>query len=494
MATKGPALHLLAVKSAMWYGATRLWGQGVSWAVTLLLARLLIPGDYGLFAIALSVLAILELLQEFGLGTAIVQRQDLKPAEINGMFWIVTVSSFLLTAAVFAAAGPISRFYAEPHLMWILRILCLTFFVNSLSMVPYNLLTKAIDLRHRSLAEALGTTASALVALGLAWFGYGVWALVYGHLARSIVITAAVGVCARWSPGLELDFGGMRSIIAFGIRVAGTHFVGSLSPTATTFILARVLGATAVGLFSMAQGLADGPHRVSTAVINQLSLPVFSKLQSDTPTLRGYFLKISKYVVAVSVPIQTGLVLVAPDLVPVLLSSKWAGIVVPFQLFCLESMFVTFTLTCSPLLIARDRAHVLFVRSVISMVALCIAAAAGAPLGLVGVAAARLIVMIPLRLSILIPSLRDIGLTSPAYLRNVGPQFASASVMAAVVLVAQHALPSASGHAENLLWAVSTGALTYVGVSLCLDAAVRREVKTVFREVLPISHARAVEP
>ena len=144
------SLRTRAVKSAAWYGATRLWGQLISWAVTVLLARLLAPEDYGLYAIALSVLAMVELLQEFGLGTALIQRQDLTRAQVSAVFWVVASTSLLLTGLTMVAAGAISRIYGEPGLAWPLRLLCLTFLLNSLGTVPYSLLTKNINLRRRS--------------------------------------------------------------------------------------------------------------------------------------------------------------------------------------------------------------------------------------------------------------------------------------------------------------------------------------------------------
>lgn len=486
-------LHTLAVKSTVWYGATRLWGQAVSWGVTVLLARLLMPSDYGLFAVAISVLAVLELLQEFGLGTAIVQRQDLSRAQINATFWIITTTSLLLTTATFFAAGPISHFYAEPRLTWTLRILSLTFFLNSLGVVPYNLLTKAIDLRHRSLAEAMGTVTSALVALGLAWLGYGVWSLVYGHLARAFVVNTAMAVFARWLPGLDVRFDGMGSVITFGLRIAGTHLASSFSPATTTFIVARVLGATAVGFFAMAQSLADGPHRISTAIINQVSLPVFSRLQGERELLGSYYLKISKYLAAVALPMQTGLVLVASDLIPILLSSTWEPVTLPFQIFCLESLLVTLTVTSSSLLVAVGRADLLFQRSIFALIGLTVAAVLGAPFGLIAVAAARLLLMVPLRLSILVPSLRELRMPSEAYLRNVLPPLASAGVMAAVVVVVQNLVPDSLGHVERLSCAIVAGAVTYLPTVLLLDPVLRREVKLVTSGLLPTSRGRAAE-
>jgi O-antigen/teichoic acid export membrane protein len=479
-----PALPLLAtqaVKSAAWYGATRLWGQLLSWGVTILLARLLVPADYGLFAIALSVLGVLELLQEFGLGTAIVQRQTLTRQQINAVFWVVAATSLLLTGATFLAAGVIGHIYADPRLGGTLRVLCLTFLLNSLGMVPYSLLTKAVDLRRRSLAEALGAAASALVALTLAYLGYGVWALVLGHLARAVVLNTALYLLSKWLPGLDVAFDEMGAILAFGLRIAGSHLTGSSAGALSTFILARFLGGTAVGLYSMAQSLTEAPHRLSTAIINQVSLPVFSKLQHDHRLLSAYFLKISKYLAVVSFPLQAGLILVAPDLVPVLLSPKWEAMVVPFQIFCLESVVILSTLTCSPLLTARGRAELLFNRSFLGFVWLAGSALIGAPYGLVGVATARLITIIPIRLTLLFPTLAELGLSLPAYVRGLGSPLGASAIMTGVVLVARHMWTLPGGHLESLVMSVTAGAATYSAALFLLDRSFASEITSVAR-------------
>ncbi|MGH7300966.1 MAG: lipopolysaccharide biosynthesis protein, partial [Candidatus Rokuibacteriota bacterium] len=332
-----PSIRTLATKSAAWYGATRLWGQLISWIVTILLARLLMPQDYGLFAMALSVLALLELLQEFGLGTALIQRQHLTREQINSVFWVITGASLVLTVGTFLAAGTISDVYGEPKLMWPLRMLSLTFLLTTLGMVPYSLLTKALNLRQRSLAEACATTVSALVALTLAAMGWGVSALVLGHLARALVLCVLMAVFARWLPGLSVSRDGLRSLLGFGLKVAGSHLVGTGSRAVGTLVMARMLSSAAVGLYSMAEGLTEAPNRLSTAVINQISLPVFAKLQHDREHLAAHFLKISKFLAIVSLPVQLGLALVAPDLIPLLLSPNWLPMIVPFQILCVQS-------------------------------------------------------------------------------------------------------------------------------------------------------------
>lgn len=488
MATETSPLRTLAVKSTAWYGASRVWGQFVSWGVTILLARLLVPADYGLFVMALSVLTVLELMQEFGLGVAIVQRRDLTRQQINGVFWVVTITSLLLTAATFLAAEPISEFYGEPRLTWALRILCLTFLLNSVGMVPYNLLTKALNLQRRAMAEASGTGAAALVSLVLAYFGFGVWALVLGHLARAVVLNGLLLVFAGWMPTFEIARDGMRSVITFGLRIAGMHLIGNISQTVATFIVGRLLGGTALGLYGMAQSLAEGPHRVSTGMINQVSFPVFAKLQDDREELARYFLKISKYLALVSLPAQVGLILVAPEVIPLVLSSKWEPAVVPFQIICIESAVVMMTLTASPLLTAIGRASFMLRRSLFSLGAMSIATLVGVPFGLVGVALARLMSMVPLRLSLLLPCLWALEVPFRVYVRTLASPLLATAVMAVAVVAARLVMAEA-GLLERAVTGVVVGGVSYVGALVVLDRRLITEVHTLARDVLSRSKA-----
>jgi teichuronic acid exporter len=478
MATHAPPLRALAVKSAAWYGATRLWAQVLAWVVTIVLARLLTPGDYGLFAITISVLAVFEMLQEFGLGEAIVQRQNLTARQLNAMFWMVLAISAFLGGLTFAGAGLLGQFYGDPRLASTLRVLSLSFLLNAVGMVPFNLLTKAIDLRRRSLAEALGAAASALVALTLAYLGFGVWALVLGHLGRSVVLNGALFAFAGWIPGRDVAFDGMKSIVGFGLRMTGTHLVGNLAPAAATFALARLLGASAVGLYAMAQSLAEAPHRISTGMINQVSFPVFSRLQDDRASLTAYFLRISKYLAVVSLPMQVGLMLVAPDLVVVVLSEKWQ-----------ESTLVILTLAASPLLTARGKVDLLLRRSFLSFTGTTLATLAGIPFGLVGVAVARLVAMVPIRLSILVPSLRDLGLPFSGFLASLRSPFFASVIMATAVVLVRDLLPESAGHLERLVVGVAVGAVAYPAALLLLDRRVATEVKEMARDLFSRSKA-----
>lgn len=482
-------LRALAVKSAAWYGGTRLWGQLLSWIITIVLARLLVPADYGLFAMAYTMLTVLELLQEFGLGTAIVQRKDLTTRQLNGIFWTVVGASLLLTTLTFVGADAISGFYGEPKLPWVLRVLCLTFLVNSMGIVPYNLLSKALDLRHRSIAEVLGTATKTLITLALAYEGLGVWALVFGHLARSVVLNGALLMFAGWVPGLELAREGMGGVLTFGLRIAGMHLVGNSSPAITTLIIGRVLGGAAVGLYTMALSLSEAPHRITTAILNEVSFPVFSKLQDEREQLSVYFLKISKYLAVISLPAQVGLAVVAPDLIPLLLSSRWDGVVAPFRIICMESAVIVTTLTASSMLTALGRANFLLGRSFLSVGCMIVATLIGAPFGLAGVATARLILAVPVRLSSLLPCLWALRLPVRRYLGILISPVLSASLMAVVVLTVRRVLLPDAAPLERLVVSAMAGGVTYGAALVLLDRGLVGEVGSIARDLVSRSKA-----
>jgi teichuronic acid exporter len=484
-------LKTKAIKSTVWYVGTRVWVQAISWGVTLVLARLLSPEDYGLFAMAFTVITFMELFQEFGLGVSIVQRQNLSKPQINAIFWVLFAASVVIVVSTFLGAGFAARFYNEPRLVWIVPILSVTFLFSSLGVVPYSLLTKEIDFRGRSLAEASGVVVSSGISLALAYMDFGVWALVLGQLAKAGVRTLAMFISSKWVPGFEISFVEMREILKFSLRVAGASTLGTLSDTVNIAIVGRFLGGYNLGLYSMANTLGQNSplHRLSTGVINQLSLPVFSNLQHETEALQRYFLKITKYLAAISLPMQVGMALVAHDLIWVLLSEKWLPTVGLIQVFALGGMFHIITLPSFPLLTARGRADVNFRFAWVSALFVTTAYLVGAQWGLRGVAVGWVAVFPLLRIYLLCLGLREIDLTFRTYVQNISTPLLATIVMT-VVLVVGGTLTQQFTPLERLIVNITVGGTTYMFFLLLVDKKLTNEFKTIVHELLTPSAAR----
>jgi O-antigen/teichoic acid export membrane protein len=475
------------VTSAAWYAGTRAWMGLVSWGVGILLARLLMPQDYGLFAMALSVIVVLELLQNLGLGVAIIQRQDLTPRHLNAVFWIMLGLSIVIALVASGAAGVAARLYDEPRLIWVVRLLALSFVLDAVGLVPYNLLTKEIEFRGRSLAEAVAVVISALTALALAYQGFAFWALVVAHLVRSLVRNVGMLVASGWRPGFDVALAGMGSVVGFGLRVAGAQVIYTLSGTAQTAILGRFLGAVDLGYYSMASSLGkrNPLHKVSTSVISQLSLPVFSKIQKDDVQLRRHFLKVSKYLAALALPLQLGMALVALDLVLLLLTDKWLPIVTFVQVFAVGGILDIMPLPSTPLLTARGKSKMVVRVATVSAITMTAVYLVGVRWGLVGVATGWLVGFTVVRSFLLYLSLRELGLTVGRYLETLYSPILASLAMVAAVLSVRRFIPGGAGSVEHLLLTVAVGAVTYGVALLLLDRGFWIELRGIALELMP---------
>jgi O-antigen/teichoic acid export membrane protein len=481
----GQDLKRKAVQSTAWLASNRLVTQIISWAVTLILARLLAPADYGLFAMAVAVIAFLEMFQEFGVGAAIVQRQHLTQHQLSTVFWTMLGASAVIAGAAVLGAPVAARFYHEPRLVPIIQALSVTFLVNSMGTVPFNLITKAIDFRRRFAAEAVAVVVSSALAVYVAWRGFGVWALVAGTLGRAVSLNLAALALSRWLPRFEFAWNETRDLLRFGLRVAGGTAAQTLSNVANTAILGRLLGRQDLGYYSVADSLgrSNPLHRLSTSIVTQLSLPIFSRLQTQEEELRRYFVRISRYLATIALPLQVGTAIVAFDLVAVFLSEKWLPVAPVVQLFSLGGIMSILPLASFPLLTARGqvtfvlRYHVFFaaVMVVVSYVA--------GRFGLMAVATSWAVVYPVLRLIPLARSLREVNLSLGDYLRNISASLLATVVMAAVLLVALRLPWMPRESVPRLILCVAIGALTYIPVLFLADRGLTYEVRQILREL-----------
>jgi O-antigen/teichoic acid export membrane protein len=480
-----------AVKATAWFGGTRLCLQMVMWVVGIALARVLSPADYGVFAMAMAVIAFLDMFQELGLGTAIVREHGLTRPQVNALFWVVIALSTAVTTVAFLIAPVASTFYGQPQLTGLLRALAAAFLLNSLGMVPFSLLTREIEFRGRSLAEAAGALSQGAVAIVLAWNGQGVWALVGGHLARSVVRNIGMLVASGWVPGLDVRFEGLGRVMRFGLHVSGATIVANLGLFVRRAVVGRYLGSHDFGMWDMAGSLGErNPvHKVSTSVINQLSLPVFAKLQREEAQLRRSFLQISRCLAILSLPMQVGMVLIAHDLVALLLTEKWLPVVPLLQVFSLAGIFSILPLPAAPLLTARGHADVVFRVTLVSGVVRTLGKLAVAPWGLVGFAAAWATLLPASRVWLLLLSLRESRLGVGAYVRAISSAAVATAVMAAVVLGVRAAGAEPDVLLARMIFDVVLGAAVYTLALLAIDRRLGVEMRLIATALVAPSRA-----
>jgi len=292
-----------------WAGMAKVVGQVISWAVTLVVLRLLTPSDYGLVAIVSVMTSLLGSLSELGLGASLVQAAELEADEVARVAGAIVIFN-VVAGLLMELGGPLAALaFHEEHLTAITRVAGIQFFLLAAS-----------------------TVAGSLATLALALSGVGVWSLVLGSLTGIAVRTALLLRAGAIWPVLKMR--GLGKHLRFGGMVTFSRLAWQIVYQLDTVIAGRTLSAAAVGLYSVSLHLATLPMQKIMSIVNQVALPAVARMQSDMPRLRRRLIEASRLMTFFSMPTMWGMSAVAPELVDVAMGPKWVGAVYPLQIIC----------------------------------------------------------------------------------------------------------------------------------------------------------------
>ena len=318
-----------------------LWtfsGTGVQGVVQLLalmaLGRLLTPAEFGLMGAATVVIAFSQIVSHVGVGPAIVQRRDLNDTHIRTAFTISGGLGLVLGVVVWSAAPSIAAFYRMPAVEPILRVVALLFPIDGLNTVGKSLLMRALRFRLY-VAIDVGSYILGYACIGvlLAWYGYGVWALVAANMLQVALRTVAMYVVTRHSLRPSLNWPASRDLLSFGVGHSLAQFALVLSQQGDNLIVGRWLGPAALGIYGRAYNLMVLPATAFGKIVNRVLFPIMSRVQDERDRLAGGYERALAIVALISLPVSATLWIVAPEFIPVLLGPNWTGVVLPFRLF-----------------------------------------------------------------------------------------------------------------------------------------------------------------
>jgi O-antigen/teichoic acid export membrane protein len=468
-----------------------VWSRGAIQALTILstvwIARLLSPADYGVMAIAGIWTGIVTLLAEMGLGAAIVQFRDLDERELNSCFWLTMGIAAVGYVALFVASPALARWFENPILTDVLRVVGLSLPLVAFRIVPDSLLRKQLALDKVSKAEIVAALSTVPVMIGMAAAGAGVWSLVAGGILFPLVQTAATFWYVRWRPGVQ--FGGRQfpQVFKYSLNTLGTKLCWGAYQQADIFFLGKVSGDIVLGFYSMAMSLATLPVGKFSAVVNQLASPLMAELQANREAMRATFLRGTRLLVSATFPLCLGLMLVAEDFVRVALTDKWIPAVPLIQVLCLYAVIRSVAVLFPPVLLARYRAKFLFAYSVSLLAIMPVAFWVGAVLwGAMGVAVAWAVVYPIIMLWMAREALREIGASWSLLWTQLWPALAGALVMTCTVLMVKWSISTWGAEvAVGRLVATSVaGGAAYILTLFGIGGTVAGEIKEVIGWVI----------
>jgi len=320
--------------SLLWAFLREATNSLIVFPMSMVLARLLSPGEFGIAAISYVFLALGARLTQFGLNVSLIRLKHVRPEHASTVFVVSLALGATAWGTLTALAPWIGAFVRSEEASRIIPIGGLTFLISAVGVVPNTLLSR--DMRYRELAwcEWIGTITNAVVAMLLAWNGFSFWSIVYGLLAAEGAQALAKLHFSRWRPSMRFSLAALRELFSFGAGVYVRNLLEYAAQNIDNLLVGRLLGVDALGVYDKAYSLVSRMIARINLAGPSTSFRIFALIHEDRERFRRAYRKVVLAVTLVGYPILTALILVAPELIEVLFGRRWMPTVLPFRILC----------------------------------------------------------------------------------------------------------------------------------------------------------------
>ena len=322
-----------------WNAIGRFSTQGVSFVISILLARILTPSDYGVVGMIGIFMAIAQTFIDSGFGSALIRKKDCTDEDFSTAFYFNIAVGVICYLILFFTAPLIADFFDTPILRDIVRVLSISLFLNSLSIVQSAKLTAAVDFKSQAKVSLVATIVSGCVGLAMAYSGFGVWSLVYQSVSLSLVRTILFWFVTKWKPLCVFSKQSFKYLFAFGSKILSASLLHTIYANLTTILIGKFYTPKDLGYYTRGENLANLPSTNLTSILQGVTYPILAKIQDDDVRLISVY---RKYIRITSMVIFFGMFLMAAlaePLILTLLTDKWQESVIFLQVFCFAYMF-----------------------------------------------------------------------------------------------------------------------------------------------------------
>lgn len=326
-------------KGALWVTVTTICARAISLLSNILLARLMVPIDFGLFALATTIIVFSQGTTQTGFESALIQKQDRPELFLNTAWTFELIRYFILFLIIFFGAPALAIFFNEPRAVSILRVISLTLIFQGLRNIGVVFFRKNFDFYKQFILEIVPLVVYLSVVIPLAFQLRNVWAMVIGTFAASLTTCLVSYLLHPYRPRLDLNLERAKSLFSFGKWILGTSILAMARDQGTNMFLGRFLGVSALGLFNRADGFSTAIFQQITDVVWKIGYPTFSVLQSDTVKFRKALLQSVQVLTFLGLSMTGGLFVLCQEFVHLFLTDKWLPLVPLMQILCVQSMF-----------------------------------------------------------------------------------------------------------------------------------------------------------
>jgi O-antigen/teichoic acid export membrane protein len=474
-------LRTRAVHGVLWSFLERIGQQGIQFVISVVLARLLLPEQFGLIAMLSVFIEVSRAFMDSGLSAALVQRKDASQLDNCSMFYFNVLVGIACAGLLSLVAPWVAAFYDEPVLTALLRALSLTLVINSLAGVQTALLNKQINFRTLLKVGMTATALSGFIGVGMALLGFGVWSLVAQYLASSVFRTAFLWLNNTWRPQLVFSGAALRRMLGFGAPLLASGLLNRVFANVYLVVIGKLFSAAHLGLYATAFKIQHLFVVNVAAVVTRVTFPVFAEIQDDPPRLKRCVREAASMLAFVHFPLMIGLALTARPLVYLLLTEKWEGSIRWLQLLAVAGLLYPLHSLHLNLLKAKGHSALFFRLEVIKRVLIVIMIAITYRWGVSGMIYGQIAMsgVCYLVNSFYTPRLISYGLSEQ--LRDLTP-YAGIAVLMGVVLYGLPRFLPPMGYAPVLLVQIVSGTTVYLSLSLLFGLPAAVQVSQAIRD------------
>lgn len=469
------------LRAAIWAFLSTAGSKAITLIGLAFLARLLAPREFGLLAFAMVYITYAETIGDLGSGMALVYWPDRREEAAQVTFIVNAIAGTFWCISTILLAPVVAAFFQAPQGAPIVRTLAFGFILKFLGNTHDALAQKDLRFRARLVPDLALASLKAIVALALAWIGFGAWSIVWGHLAGTGTRTLLLWRNIPWRPSRSLPRDLFRPMLRYGRGIVAVNVLAAITHHSDLAVVGRYLGTTALGLYQMATKIPETTVVVLLWVVSGVLFPAFSKLHAAGESLRRPYLQATRYVSAITFPAAAGLFLLAKPIVLTFFGPAWAGAAPILAALVVYAAMRSIDTHAGDALKATGRADLLARLALLKALVTVPTLLAGARFGAVGVGAALSIASAATGFIAVIVATRTIGVTLRGIAGALLPSVVATAIMAVpVVLWVRWTEPMPPAIA--LFGGTAVGFLTYAAAVAALD---RELVAGVWRHLRP---------
>ena len=332
------SLKKQAFSGMVWTFGQQFSSQLVSFGISVILARLLLPSDFGAIAMFSVLTSIASSIVDSGMASSLIRSKDINDKDLSTVFWFNLLTSFFLYSVIFLIAPLVADFYNLPVLKNVIRVYSITLIINALVTVQGVTFLKKLDFKTGFKVQIPSQIIGGLSGIFFAYNGFGIWSIVYYNIIQTTVSTIQLWIYSNWKPSLVFSKEKFKEHFAFGYKLTLSGLLNTIFNNIYTVIIGKIFSAVQLGFYNRADTLKQLPVTNLSNALNKVTFPLFSKIKDNDEKLKEVYKRLMKVVVFIITPVLSVMIVVATPLINLVFTEKWLQVVPYFQVLALTGV------------------------------------------------------------------------------------------------------------------------------------------------------------